>query len=124
VETVTFCTEIYASTLSVNLKYHPCALAALHSEELCHTLTVYEKDSSTVVHNQSILESVSHCVVYRTTTNVYCFEDWRPHQPPLLEATVEITDDAKCKDSYCGSFTESMVCAGNLSGFRGPCYLR
>jgi hypothetical protein len=42
----------------------------------------------------------------------------------LLEAIVEIRDDATCRDAYCRSFTENMVCAGTPSGGRGPCYVR
>jgi len=47
-----------------------------------------------------------------------------PITPNLLEAIVEITVDAKCRDAYCRGFTESMICAGTPSGGRGPCYVR
>jgi len=52
VETVTFCTEIFASSVSVRVKCHPGAMAVLYSAELPHTLTVQTKLSSATVHNQ------------------------------------------------------------------------
>ena len=42
----------------------------------------------------------------------------------LQEAIVEIKSDAICRDVYCRSFTENMVCAGTPSGRMGPCNVR
>ena len=52
VETVTLCTEIFASSISVRVKCHPGAMDDLYSTELPHTLTVQRKLSSDTVHNQ------------------------------------------------------------------------
>ena len=40
VQTVTFCTEIFASSVSLRVKCHPGAMAVLYSTELRHALTV------------------------------------------------------------------------------------
>jgi hypothetical protein len=40
VQTVTFCTEIFASSVSERVKCHPGAMAVLYSAEHSHTLTV------------------------------------------------------------------------------------
>jgi len=42
----------------------------------------------------------------------------------LLQVIIEITDDAKNKDYFCGSFTECVVCAGTPTGSKGPCEVR
>jgi len=47
-----------------------------------------------------------------------------PISPNLLEAIVEMTDDAKCNAFYPGSITDSMICAGTPSGGKGPCHVR
>ena len=47
-----------------------------------------------------------------------------PISPNLLEAIVEMTDDAKCNAFYPGSITDSMICAGTPSGSKGPCHVR
>ena len=53
VQTVTFCNEIFASSISVHVKCHPIALATLYSTELFHTLTVQRKLSPATVHRIS-----------------------------------------------------------------------
>ena len=42
----------------------------------------------------------------------------------LLEAVVEIIDDATCNVSYSGAFTDRMICAASDTGFKGPCDVR
>jgi hypothetical protein len=42
----------------------------------------------------------------------------------LLEAIVEITDDASCNATYSGRVTKSMICAVTPCGFKGPCHVR
>jgi len=82
VETVTFWTAIsvYESSKLVMVKCHACALAALYSTDRFHTLTAYRKHFSVMVHYRGTLETISHCVVYKTTTNVCCFAAGKLHQ--------------------------------------------
>jgi hypothetical protein len=42
----------------------------------------------------------------------------------LMEATVEITDQAKCNALHYGRITDRMICARNPSEVKGPCYVR
>jgi hypothetical protein len=43
--------------------------------------------------------------------------------PSLLEAFLQIKDDAKCNATYYGAVTDRMVCAGPHSGYTGPCHV-
>jgi hypothetical protein len=44
--------------------------------------------------------------------------------PDLLEAYVQIIDDARCNIANLGWVTDRMVCTLPLSGFVGPCNVR
>jgi len=70
------------------------------------------------------LESTSHCVVYKTTTNGFLLQIVAWNSLNLIEAIVEISRDATCEDAYCRRFTHSMICAGTPAGNKGPCYVR
>jgi len=48
------------------------------------------------------LESISHCVIYKTTTNGFRLLFGVPIRSSPIQATVDITHNAKCKDSYWG----------------------
>ena len=47
-----------------------------------------------------------------------------PESCDLLEAFVKITDVASCNDTYSGTVTDNMICAGPVSGSAGPCFVR
>ena len=42
----------------------------------------------------------------------------------LLEAFVQIRDDATCNASHNGAVTDPMICAAPHSWFTGPCHVR
>ena len=42
----------------------------------------------------------------------------------LLEAFLQIRDDATCIDIYSDFFTDNMICAGSHYGYIGPCNVR
>jgi hypothetical protein len=44
-----------------------------------------------------------------------------PFSPILLEVTTEIIDDSTCNASYPGRITDRMICAGTVTGGKGPC---
>jgi hypothetical protein len=45
-----------------------------------HTHSIQEAFTQLWSTTRGTLEYISHCVVYKTTTNVCCFADGRPHQ--------------------------------------------
>jgi hypothetical protein len=47
-----------------------------------------------------------------------------PISRDLLEAFVQIRDDASCNATYFGAVTDRMICAGPYAGFVGPCHVR
>ena len=71
--------------------------------------------------NNSVFLTVWSIKLYKY---FFVLQTWSSTSLNLLEAIVEITRDAKCRDAYCTRFTESMICAGTTSGGRGPCYVR
>jgi len=51
----------------------------------------------------------------------------QPGMPPnkdLLEAFVQIRDNATCEATYPSLFTDRMICAGPHYWFAGPCDVR
>jgi len=69
------------------------------------------------------LESISHFVVYKTRKIFVFLQLEDPPNPNLLEAFVQIRDDATCNATYSGAVTDGMICTGPHSGYSGPYYV-
>ena len=105
------------------MKWHTGALAAqrktsTHSQ---YRGSIPQLRSTTI----ATLESISHCVFYKTTTNVCFFLQMRvPINTGLLEAIVEIRDKETCHNPDSGEFTDRMICTGNPCEGRGSSVVR